>query len=193
MLDRLFADDDPPAESEPGSPSDGAVPDQDEDLASIRQAIADTGTLSTEQRRYLAGYAYVLARVARADGAINDDEVRVIERAVIRAGDLNEQQGVLLVAIAMRMNSLYGASEDFAVTREFARLATPQQLQRLLRACVAVGAADSPMTSGETTELYEIGRELGFPADEVDAIRSQVDPQPLEAPTPEEEGPQPSP
>ena len=37
-----------------------------------------------------------------------------------------------------------------------------------------VGAADGTITGSEATELYEIGRELGFTKDEVDAIRDQM-------------------
>jgi uncharacterized membrane protein YebE (DUF533 family) len=182
VLDRSFgADDDPPAESEPDQ---DPAPDQDADadVASIREAVSEMDSLTVEERRFLAGYAYILVRVARADGVINDAEIRVIEQAVIEAGRLLERQGVLLVALASRMNSLYGATEDYAFTREFARLSTPQQLQRLLRACVAVGAADGPITSAESTELYEIGRELRFTAEDVDAIRDQIDPRPPAAP-----------
>lgn len=165
----------PTAESEPDQdPASGQDPDAD--VASIRRAVSEMGSLTVEQRRFLAGYAYILVRVARADGILNDDEMRVTERAVIEAGRLQERQGALLVALASRVNSLYGATEDYAFTREFARLSSPQQLQRLLRACVAVGAADGPITSAESTELYEIGRELGFTADDVRAIREQIDP-----------------
>mgnify|MGYP001817121062 CR=1 FL=1 len=179
MIDRIFGDDgeaaDPSAsESEPAR--DGPAPDPEQDVASIRGAIDELGSLPVEQRRFLAGYAYVLVRVARADAGINDAETERMEQAVIAAGDLPEAQGALLVAIAGRMNSQFGATEDYTVTREFARLSTPQERQRLLRACVAVGAADGALTSGEEAELSEIGRELGFSVDEIDAIRKQVDP-----------------
>ncbi len=182
MLDQTFgADDDPAAESEPDQ-EPASDQDSDTDVASIRAAVSEMGSLTVDQRRFLAGYAYILVRVARADGSINDDETRVTERAVIEAGQLQERQGVLLVALASRMNSLYGATEDYAFTREFARKSTPQQLQRLLRACVAVGAADGALTAAESTELYEIGRELGFTAEDVDAIRDQIDPVPPSVP-----------
>jgi tellurite resistance protein len=183
VLNRLFGDD--ASVTGPSSPSPEPVtepePDPREDLASIRQAISELGSLSVDRRRFLASYAYVLVRMARADGGINDAEVERMEQAVIAAGGLPEAQSALLVALAGRMNSQYGATEDYAVTREFARMSTPQERQRLMRACVAVGVADGVLTGGEAAELYEIGRELGFGADEIDAIRDQVDPHPAES------------
>jgi tellurite resistance protein len=187
VLNRLFGEDED--EGEPPSPAPEPTmqdePDPEQDVASIRQAISELGSLSIEQRRFLSGYAYVLVRVARADAGINDAETARMEQAVIAAGDLPEAQGALLVALAARMNSQFGATEDYTVTREFARLSTPQERQRLLRACVAVGAADGELTSGEEAELYEIGRELGFGVDEIEAIRSQVDPHQSESPAAE--------
>jgi tellurite resistance protein len=185
VLNRLFGDDGDGPDALTSGPPSAPEPDPDQDVMSLRRAIAELGSLSVEQRRFLAGYAYVLVRVARADSGVNDAETERMEQAVVAAGGLPEAQGALLVALASRMNSQYGATEDYAVTREFARLSTPQERQRLLRACVAVGAADGVLTSGETAELYEIGRELGFHADEIDAIRAQIDPHPLESSRPE--------
>jgi tellurite resistance protein len=179
VFDRIFGDDgeEPDPSVSATEPTRGEpAPDPDQDAASIRGAIDELGSLSIEQRRFLSGYAYVLVRVARADAGINDAETERMEQAVIAAGDLPAAQGALIVAIAGRMNSQFGATEDYTVTREFARRSTPQERQRLLRACVAVGAADGALTSGEQAELYEIGRELGFNVDEIDAIRKQVDP-----------------
>ena len=162
-------------ESEPPSrPAPEA--EADRDLASIRHAIAQMETLSREQRRFLAGYAYILVRIARADGDINDAEILSMERSVSAAGSLPEAQGALLVALARRMNSLYGTTEDYATTREFARTSSPQERQRLMRACVSVGAADGFISGAEATELYEIGRELSFSVEDIDAIRDQVEP-----------------
>ena len=164
------------AADDPGDrPGTGRQPDPDQDAALIREAVSGMDSLSAERRRFLAGYAYVLARVARADGVMNESEVAVIEQAVIEAGDLQRAQGALVSALASSVHSLFGATEDYAFTREVARVSSPQQLQRLLRACVTVGVADGRLSAAERTELYEIGRELGVASEEVDAIRDQID------------------
>jgi tellurite resistance protein len=180
VFERLFDEDG--AADEPPMPSEQ---DPDRDVASIRGAISELGALPVERRRFLAGYAYILVRIARADEELGDAELERIEAAVIAAGDLTEAQAALLVSFARRMNSLYGATEDYAVTREFARMSSPQHRQRLLRACVAVAVADGAITAAEATELHEIGQELHLRADEVDAIREQLEPHEPEPPSEE--------
>ncbi len=186
MYDRRLNDDEGEADApEPGSePAPAATPEPDQGTSYIRQAIAELGSNSVERRRFLAGYAYVLVRVARADADINDAEVERMEQAIIAAGELPEAVGALLVALASRLNSLYGATDDYAVTRELARSSSPQERQRLLRACIAVGVADGQLTGGELAELHEVGRELGFSVEEVEAVRQQVDPHATEPPEP---------
>jgi hypothetical protein len=69
------------------------------------------------------------------------------------------------------MGALYGATEDYVVTREFARVATREQCESLLRTGFAVSAADDNISASEIAELNEIGAELGLSSDEVDAVR----------------------
>ncbi len=42
-----------------------------------------------------------------------------------------------------------------------------------MRTAFAVGAADASISAAESAELNEIGKELGFRSDEVDAIRNE--------------------
>ena len=59
------------------------------------------------------------------------------------------------------------------VTRQFAQNSTREQRETLLRTAFAVGAADDTITAAEVAELNQIGKELRFRADEVDAIRDE--------------------
>jgi len=77
------------------------------------------------------------------------------------------------VEMARNMSELYGATDDYVVTREWARTATREQREDLLRTAFAVGAADDSISAAESAELNEIGKELGFRSDEVDAIRNE--------------------
>jgi uncharacterized tellurite resistance protein B-like protein len=133
--------------------------------------VAQLAALPAEQRRHVAGFAYVLSRVANADLDISDEEVALMEKTIIEIADLPEAQAVLIVEIARNQAELYGGTEDFVVTREFAQHATTEQREKLLRCCFAIGAADSSISAAEVSELDEIGRELGFTDQEVRAIR----------------------
>lgn len=167
VLRRLFRNE-PEIKLEAGQP---AAPVPTGDTESIRRISAELEALPLEARRFIAGYAYVLARVAHADLEVSEPELAFMEHAVVEVGHLSEAQAVLVVEMARNMNEIYGATDDFVVTREFAQHATVEQREDLLRTAFAMGAADHSITAPESAELNEVGKELGFRADEVDTIR----------------------
>ena len=140
---------------------------------SVRRISGQIEALPIEQRRFIAGFAYVLARAAHADLEISDEELTYMEHAVVEVGHLTEAQAVLVVEMARNMNELYGATEDYVVTREFARNSTREQREDLLRTAFSVGAADDTITAAEVAELNQIGKELGFRSDEIDSMRNE--------------------
>ena len=157
-------------EDAPAAPSPAAGPSDSE---SIKRIAAEIGALPIEQRRFIAGFAYVLARAANADLDVSQAEVEYMEGAVVEVGHLSHAQAVLVVEMARNMAELYGATDDYVVTRSFAEHSTREQREDLLRTAFAVGAADDSITAAESAELNEIGKELGFRSDEVDAIRNE--------------------
>ena len=168
-------------ETTPGAETSEAVPETDipgrvdEPSAAddLRRVSSEIESLPPEELRFLAGYSYVLARVALADHDVNEAELISMERALTVVGHLTEDQAVLVVQVARNMAVLYGATEDFVVTREFAASSTPEQREDLLRTAFAIGLADHELSTAETDELDEIGKELGFRSDEIDAIRAE--------------------
>jgi tellurite resistance protein len=140
---------------------------------SIRRIASEMEALPIDERRYIASFAYVLARAAHADLEISRAELDYIEQAVVEVGRLRSAQAVLVVEMARNMAELYGATDDYVVTRQFAENSTREQRETLLRTAFAVGAADDTITAAEVAELNEIGKELGFRADEIDGIRNE--------------------
>lgn len=155
-------------ESQPAAP-----PSQVFATDSIRRIAGEIEALPIEQRRYIAGFAYVLARAAHADLHVSDAELKYMEHAVVEVGHLSEAQAVLVVEMARNMAELYGATDDFLVTRRFTEISTRDQREDLLRTAFAVGAADDTISAAESAELNQIGKELGFRSDEVDVIRDE--------------------
>ena len=92
---------------------------------------------------------------------------------MVEVGHLSQAQAVLVVEMARNMNELYGATDDYVVTRDFSTIATREQCEDLLRTAFAVGAADDSITAAEVAELNEVGKELGFRSDEVDSLRNE--------------------
>jgi tellurite resistance protein len=171
VLDR-FLDRDPDPEH-PDSEVDPVA-----ETSNLRRVLGQMDSLPVEERRFVAGYAYILVRVAQADLEVSPPELEYMEHAVSTAGHLSEAQAVLIVELARRMNALYGATEDYTLTREFARTTTRAQREDLLRTAFAVSDADDDISEAERAELNEIGMELGFSLAEIEAIRAEFDDQP---------------
>ena len=93
----------------------------------VRRIVAELEQMDPEQRRFLAGFAYILARAAHSDLSIGGDEQSLMEQIVTDIGGLTESQAVLVVQIAKHQTELYGGTEDFLVTREFEARATDEQ------------------------------------------------------------------
>ena len=170
VLRGLFGGNDPKT---PDQPEPTPAQSQEFTTESIRRIAGEIEALPIEERRFIAGFAYVLARAAHADLEVSDAEQQYMERAVVEVGHLTEAQAVLVVEMARNMADLYGATDDYVVTRRFKEISTREQREDLLRTAFAVGAADDTITAEESAELNQIGKELDFRADEVDAIRDE--------------------
>ena len=85
---------------------------------------------------------------------------------------VTEAQAVLVVEIAKSQNRLFGGTENFLVTREFAEISTPDQRQELLDCLFAVSAADDSISIVEEEQVRQIATELGFSHAEYIAARS---------------------
>jgi uncharacterized tellurite resistance protein B-like protein len=150
-----------------------APPLDEQETATVRRIVAELDALAPEQRRYLAGFAYVLSRAAHADMRVTDAETQLMEQIVQRIGGLPESQAVLVVEIAKHQGSLYGGTEDYLVTREFARSSSEEQRIALVESCFAVVAADHVITAEEYAELTQIATELGLNREQLNVIRRE--------------------
>jgi uncharacterized tellurite resistance protein B-like protein len=159
-----------------GQPVAGAArnagPDEPE-TATIRRIVRELETVEPERRRYLAGLAYVLGRAAHADLEITAEETQQMERIVSDIGGLPEAQAVLVVEIAKHQAELYGGTEDYVVTREFAARATEEQRRAAVAACFAVVASDHEITAEEYAELTQLAHELGLSRAELNQVRHE--------------------
>jgi uncharacterized tellurite resistance protein B-like protein len=137
----------------------------------VRRIVARLDALPADRARYLAGFAYILARAAHADLHISDAETRVMEEALHQLGGLDESQAVLVAEMAKLQSRTKFGTEDYLVTREFAGFATDAQKLDVLRASFAVGAADDEITNDEAHTINRIARELGVDRPALNAVR----------------------
>lgn len=142
------------------------------DTETVRRIIRELESLDPERARYLAAFAFILARVAHADLEISEDETRRMEQILETQGHLPAEQAVLAVQIAKAQHRLAGGTESFLVTRELREIATKEQCRELLDCLFAVSAADDSISGPEEAQIRQIASELGFDFSELVEIRS---------------------
>ena len=131
--------------------------DQRGGLEEIEQALSD---LDPDRARFIACFAYILGRVARADHQITPDESAGMERMVGERAGLSPTQAGLVVKIATAHGVRHGGTEDFLVTREFARIANREQRLALLDCLFELSSADRSIVILEDNEVRRIASEL---------------------------------
>jgi uncharacterized tellurite resistance protein B-like protein len=130
------------------------------ETATVRKIVESLDRLPPDQARYLAAFAYILSRVASVDLEVSAAERDEMERLVMEHGELGEEQALLVVQMAKTQSLLFGATENFLVTREFNRIATRPQKLALLRCLFSVSAADESISTLEDREVRRIADEL---------------------------------
>jgi len=143
------------------------------DTQTVRKIIREVDRLDPSEARYLAAFAFVLARVANSDMEVSEDEVRRMEETVCEIGGLSEAQAVLVVKIAKSQQLLTGGTENYLVTREFNKISTREQKERLIHCLFEISAADDSISLVEENEVRRIAEELQFDHREFSSIRSR--------------------
>jgi uncharacterized tellurite resistance protein B-like protein len=140
------------------------------DTETVRKIVTALESMDPERARFVAAFAYILCRVARADLRISPAETRLMERVVMERGGLPEEQAILVVQMAKTQSTLFGGTENFLVTREFNKIATHEQKLALLE-CLFSVASDDMISTVEDNEISRICSELQISHDEFVAVR----------------------
>jgi len=127
---------------------------------SVRKIVRELDHMEPDRARFVAAFAFVLSRVARADLHVSDEETGEMERIVMNHGGLPEAQAVIVVQMAKSQNLLFGGTENFLVTRELNRIATRDEKMHLLECMFAVSAADRSISTVEDNVIRQIAKEL---------------------------------
>jgi len=138
----------------------------------VRKITAALDEMDPDRAKYIAAFAFILSRVARADLTITPEETRAMERIVAERGNMPEDQAIIVVQIAKSQNILFGSTENYLVTREFNKMATQGQKLELLECLFAVSAADDSVSTLEDNEVRQIADELRLEHREFIAARS---------------------
>ncbi len=154
-----------------GGSDEGASADAETET--VRRIAGRLERLDPAKARFLAAFAYVLARVANADLEIDAEETREMEARVRELAHLSAEETALVVEIAKSQNRLLGGTENYVVTREFKSITSAEERLQLIACLFAVAAADGNVSSTESSEINAIADELGLSRPEVAAVRSR--------------------
>ena len=141
--------------------------------SAVRRIAQALDEMDPERARFVAAFAYLLSRVARADLTVSPEETAAMERIVMQNTGLPEDQATLVVEMAKHQTKLFGGTEDFLVTREFGRVATQEQKMWLLDCLFAVAASEKQISVVEDNEIRQISSELLIEHPDFIAVRSK--------------------
>ncbi len=126
----------------------------------VRRITRALDQLDPDRAKFIAAFAYLLSRTARADLNISPEETQAMERIVMEKGRLPEEQAVVVVQMAKTQNTLFGGTENYLVSREFNAIASHEEKLSLLDCLYAVAASDESISTVEDNEISQIADEL---------------------------------
>ena len=112
-----------------------------------------------ERARYLACFAYILTRAAKADHQVSDAEARLMEQIIAQRAGVEPDQAALIVRIAREAGRSRG-TDDYLIAREFERIASRDEKLKLLDCLFAIAAADASINTVEDNEVRRVASEL---------------------------------
>ena len=139
----------------------------------VRKITHALDLMEPGRARFIAAFAYLLSRAARADLNISLAETRAMERIVMERGGLPEEQAVVVVQIAKTQNILFGETENYLVSREFNSMASHDQKMALLDCLFAIAAAEGSISTIEDNEVSQIADELRIEHPDFISVRSK--------------------
>ena len=141
--------------------------------ASIASLVTQLDELPAEDSRFIAAFAYLLARIAGSDLRVDDKERATIVERLGSFAEIGAERAELLATAALQLAELNSASDDHLVARAFRDMSDERSRLSLLRCLYAVAAADDLITTAEDNEIFEVATEIGISRTDVIALRAE--------------------
>lgn len=133
----------------------------------VRRAVATLNSLDAETADHLSALAFVLMRVARADGRVRGVERRRMEEILMAATGIPAEHAVLVTEIACHRAQLADCGCAYSISRGLrSRLDAPQR-ESIAGLLTAVARADGCFCALERHEIAQIAGEIGIDPAEV--------------------------
>jgi uncharacterized tellurite resistance protein B-like protein len=150
----------------------GSHADRQNEPESLLTIESRLEALPVEEARFIASFAYLLARIAGVDLRTEDVERDVIAKRLETFAEVDPTQSRLLADTAIEASAAFRASDDHLVARSFRDMSSKPQRLQLLRCLYAVAAADANISTREDNEIFEIAEMIGVDRQDVIALRS---------------------
>jgi uncharacterized tellurite resistance protein B-like protein len=145
----------------------------DGEFDSLGEAESMLTGLDARKRRYVACFAYILTRSARADHEVTDGEATIMQRILAAHTGIPEAQAALVVRLSSQQARRSGGTDDFVITREFDRVASHEQKVELIDALFTISSVDASIVTVEDNEIRRIANELKIEHGEYIAVRAR--------------------
>jgi uncharacterized tellurite resistance protein B-like protein len=146
---------DPATVSGPESSSDS------EPVVVVRQAVRALHELDAETFEHLGALAFILMRVARADGRLSAVERSRMEEILVRDAGISPEHAVLVTEIACHRAELADCGCSYGVSRGLRFDLDADRRRSIVALLTAVAAADGDSCALEQREIDQIAREIG--------------------------------
>ena len=143
--------------------------------ASVQRLVAELDNIGEKNPRtakYLAAFAYLLSRVANADGEISPEEVELMQVILHARAGLSREHAEMVVSLAAGENLSHGGEDDRLVSGVFADVTNHETRVQLVDALFAVASADQVIYRSEAAAIRAIAREVGLKKDDLDQINA---------------------
>jgi uncharacterized tellurite resistance protein B-like protein len=129
----------------------------------LRQRLSDAGVtldLSEEELRTLGLAGGLMAKVARVDGEVTDEEVAALVAAVQNYWPLDDKEAAFVAEVAL--SAVDQGYDTLRMMRELADSTSIETRKRFLAALFAVAAADGEISIDEHEEIRFIARGINL-------------------------------
>ncbi|HEX5452072.1 MAG TPA: TerB family tellurite resistance protein [Candidatus Limnocylindrales bacterium] len=148
-------------------------PRSDGESETIRRIVGQLEAMPPDRATFVAGFAYILSRVANADLEMSQAETDEMEALLEEVGGLSAAEAVLVVGVAKTQQRLEGGTQDYIVTRRFAQSTDREQQKRLLQCAFEVASAGDSISAEENASIRQISDELDFTIAELNEVRAR--------------------
>jgi uncharacterized tellurite resistance protein B-like protein len=139
-----------------------------EAAATVRRAVRSLNDLDAATAEHLNALAFILIRVARADGRVCSNERERMEEILVEHARISAEHAVLVTEIACHKAQLADCGTAYGISRGLRTDIGRDRRESVVLLLSAVAAADGHFAAVEMKEILQIAGELGISHREIE-------------------------